>query len=55
MKFLIGLNMIFFAITFLITFTVGENLKIKDKASILATELITMGLLSIGLFLMTEG
>lgn len=55
MKELVGLNMIFFAITFLVTLTVGENLEIKDKALILAIELITMGLLSVGLVLMTEG
>lgn len=55
MKWLIGFNIIAFAITLFIVMTIGFDMKTKDKAYILVLELLSMGLLSVGLFLMTEG
>lgn len=55
MKWLIGFNIIIFAITLFIVMTIGYDMETKDKAYILVFELLFTGLLSIGLFLMTEG
>ena len=55
MKSLIGFNMIVFAMTLLIVMTLGYDMETKDKAYILVLEPLFMGLLSIGLVLMTEG
>lgn len=55
MKFLIGFNMIAFAMTLLIVFTFGYDMKTKDKALMLVLEPVFLGLVSIGLSLMTEG
>lgn len=55
MKWLIGFNIIVFAITLFMVMTIGFDMKTKDKAYILVLEPLFMGLLSVGLFLMTEG
>ena len=55
MKFLIGFNIIAFAITLFIIMTLGYDMKTKDKAMLLVVEPVFLGLLSIGAFLMTEG
>ena len=55
MKYLIGFNMVAFAITLLIVMIAGYDMETKDKAYILVLEPLFMGLLSVGLFLMTEG
>ena len=55
MKFLIGFNMIAFAMTLLIVMTFGYDMETKDKAMLLVVEPVFLGLLSIGAFLMTEG
>lgn len=55
MKFLIGFNMIVFAITVLMVMTIGYDMEIKDKVMLLVAEPVFLGLLSIGAFLMTEG
>ena len=54
MKFLIGLNMIAFAMTLLIVMTFGYDMETKDKALILVLMQVFVGLISIGAFLMTE-
>ena len=55
MKYLIGFNIVAFAITLFIVMIIGFDMETKDKAYILVLEALFMGLLSIGLFLMTEG
>ena len=55
MKFLIGFNIITFAITLFIVMTLGYDMETKDKAMLLVVEPVFLGLLSIGAFLMTEG
>lgn len=55
MKWLIGFNIIAFAITLFIVMTIGFDMEIKDKAMLLVVEPVFLGLLSIGAFLMTEG
>ena len=55
MKFLIGFNIIAFAMTLLIVMTLGYDMETKDKAMLLVVEPVFLGLLSIGAFLMTEG
>ena len=55
MKYLIGFNIIAFAITLLIVMIVGYDMEIKDKALILILLPVFVGLISIGAFLMTEG
>ena len=55
MKYLIGFNIVAFAITLLIVMIVGYDMEIKDKAMLLVVEPVFLGLLSIGAFLMTEG
>ena len=55
MKFLIGFNMIAFAMTLLIVMTLGYDMEIKDKALMLVLFPVFTGLISIGAFLMTEG
>ena len=55
MKWLIGFNMIAFAMTLLIVMTFGYDLETKDKALILVLMQVFVGLISIGAFLMTEG
>ena len=55
MKWLIGFNMIAFAMTLLIVMIAGYDMEIKDKAMLLVVEPVFLGLLSIGAFLMTEG
>ena len=55
MKLLIGFNIIAFAITLFIVMTIGFDMETKDKAYILVLEPLFMGLLSVGLFLMTKG
>lgn len=55
MRWLIGFNMMVFAMTLLIVMIAGYDMEIKDKALILVVEPVFLGLLSIGAFLMTEG
>ena len=55
MKYLIGFNIVAFAITLLIVMIVGYDMETKDKALMLVVEPVFLGLLSIGAFLMTEG
>ena len=55
MRWLIGFNMIAFAMTLLIVMTIGYDMETKDKALILVLMPVFLGLLSIGAFLMTEG
>ena len=55
MKFLIGFNIIAFAITLFIVITLGYDMETKDKALILVLMPVFVGLISIGAFLITEG
>ena len=55
MKGLVGFNIVAFAITSFIVMTIGFDMETKDKALMLVLEPVFMGLLSIGLVLMTEG
>ena len=55
MKYLIGFNIMAFAITLLIVMTIGYDMETKDKAMILVLMPVFVGLISIGAFLMTEG
>ena len=55
MKWLIGFNIVAFAVTLFIVMTIGYDMEIKDKAMLLVVEPVFLGLLSIGAFLMTEG
>ena len=55
MKFLIGFNIIAFAITLFIVMTLGYDMETKDKVMILVLMPVFVGLISIGAFLMTEG
>ena len=55
MNFLIGFNIIAFAITLFIVMTLGYDMEAKDKAMILVLMPVFVGLISIGAFLMTEG
>ena len=55
MKYLIGFNIVAFAITLLIVMICGYDMETKDKAMLLVVEPVFLGLLSIGAFLMTEG
>ena len=55
MRWLIGFNMISFAMTLLIVMTIGYDMEIKDKALMLVLFPLFTGLISIGAFLMTEG
>ena len=54
MKFLIGFNIIAFAITLFVVMTLGYDMETKDKAMILVLMPVFVGLISIGAFLMTE-
>ena len=54
MKYLIGFNIMAFAITLLIVMTIGHDMETKDKAMILVLMPVFVGLISIGAFLMTE-
>ena len=55
MKYLIGFNIVAFAITLLIVMTLGYDMETKDKALMLVLFPVFTGLISIGAFLMTEG
>lgn len=55
MKWLIGFNIVAFAITSFIVMTIGYDMETKDKAYILVLMSVFVGLISIGAFLMTEG
>ena len=55
MKWLIGFNIVAFAMTLFIVMTIGYDMETKDKALMLVLFPVFMGLLSIGLVLMTEG
>ena len=55
MKFLIGFNMIAFAISLLIIMTVGYDMETKDKARLLVLMLVFIGLVTTGAYLITEG
>ena len=55
MRWLIGFNMMVFAMTVLLVMTIGYDMEIKDKALILVLFPVFTGLISIGAFLMTEG
>lgn len=55
MRWLIGFNMVAFAITLFIVMTIGYDMETKDKALMIVLEPVFLGLLSIGSFLMTEG
>ena len=55
MKYLIGFNIVAFAITLFIVMTLGYDMETKDKAMILVLMPVFVGLISIGAFLMTEG
>lgn len=52
MEELIGINMIFFAVTLFVVMTIGCDMETKEKATILLVELICVGLFSGGVFLM---
>ena len=54
MKYLIGFNIMAFAVTLLIVMTIGYDMETKDKAMILVLMPVFVGLISIGAFLMTE-
>ena len=55
MKYLIGFNIVAFAITLLIVMIVGYDMETKDKALMLVLLPVFTVLISIGAFLMTEG
>ena len=55
MKYLIGFNIIAFAITLLIVMIAGYDMETKDKALMLVLMPVFTVLISIGAFLMTEG
>ena len=55
MKYLIGFNIIAFAITLLIVMIAGYDMETKDKALMLVLLPVFTVLISIGAFLMTEG
>ena len=55
MKYLIGFNIIAFAITLFVVMVLGYDVETKDKAMILVLMPVFVGLISIGAFLMTEG
>ena len=55
MKWLIGFNIMAFAMTLFIVMTFGYDMETKDKALILVLMPVFVGLISIGAFLMTEG
>ena len=55
MKYLIGFNIVAFAITLLIVMIVGYDMETKDKALVLVLLPVFTVLISIGAFLMTEG
>ena len=55
MKYLIGFNIVAFAITLLIVMIAGYDMEIKDKALMLVLFPVFTVLISIGAFLMTEG
>lgn len=55
MKFLIGFNMIAFAITLFIVMICGYDMETKDKALMLVLFPVFTVLISIGAFLITEG
>ena len=55
MRWLIGFNMMVFAMTVLLVMTIGYDMEIKDKALMLVLFPVFTGLISIGAFLMTEG
>ena len=55
MKYLIGFNIIAFAITLLIVMIVGYDMETKDKALMLVLLPVFTVLISIGAFLITEG
>ena len=55
MKYLIGFNMIIFALAFFIANTFGWGLTIKEKTTVIVSMQIFAAFLSIGAFLMTEG
>lgn len=52
MKELIGFNIISFAITLLITLVMGGDLDTKDKLLLITGELIILGLISVGTYLL---
>ena len=54
MKYLIGFNIIAFAITLLIVMIAGYDMETKDKALMLVLMPVFTVLISIGAFLMTE-
>ena len=55
MKYLIGFNIVAFAITLLIVMICGYDMETKDKALMLVLLPVFTGLISIGAFLLTEG
>ena len=55
MKYLIGFNIVAFAITLLIVMIVGYDMETKDKALMLVLLPVFTVLISIGAFLITEG
>ena len=55
MKYLIGFNIVAFAITLLIVMICGYDMETKDKALMLVLLPVFTVLISIGAFLMTEG
>lgn len=52
MNFLIGFNLISLAITTFITMTFGFELKLKEKIAFIISEILIMGLLTWGCYLM---
>ena len=55
MKYLIGFNMIAFALAFFIANTFGGDLTIKEKTTAIVLIQIFVAFLSVGAFLITEG
>ena len=55
MRWLIGFNMMVFAMTVLLVMTIGYDMETKDKALMLVLLPVFTVLISIGAFLMTEG
>ena len=55
MRWLIGFNMMVFAMTVLLVMTIGYDMETKDKALMLVLLPVFTVLISIGAFLMPEG
>ena len=54
MKELIGFNLVAFAISMFLIWSVGWSLSTKDKLVLIMQEAIFLGVLSVGVFLLTN-